>query len=93
MISLASHRLFVVVRLTSSFWALLTYAGVMVLSIILGVFNLLITPSLLACALVCTANAGSQFMSGIFRSQASGILPMINPTNVFSTHYANTSPL
>ena len=58
MVSFASHQLLVVVRLTSSFWALLTCAGVMVLSIILGVFSLLVTPSLLACALVCTANAG-----------------------------------
>ena len=93
MVSFASHRLLVVVRLTSSFWALLTCAGVMVLSIILGVFNLLVTPSLLACALVCTANAGTQFMSGLFRSRAPGILPMIYPTNGFSTHSANTSPL
>ena len=37
MVSFASHRLLVVVRLTSSFWALFTCAGVMVLSIILGV--------------------------------------------------------
>ena len=93
MVSFASHRLLVVVRLTSSFWALLTCAGVMVLSIILGVFNLLVTPSLLACALVYTANAGTQFMSGLFRSRAPCILPMINPTNGFSTHCVNTSPL
>ena len=93
MVLFASHRLLVVVRLTSSFWALRTCAGVMVLSIIFRVFSLLVTPYLLACALVCTANAGTQFMSGLFRSRAPGILPMINPTNGFSTHSANTSPL
>ena len=68
MVSFASHRLLVVIRLTSSFWALITCAGVMVLSIILGVFSLLVTLSRLARALVCTANAGTKFMSGLFRS-------------------------
>ena len=72
---------------------MLTCAGVKVLSIILGVLSLLVTPSCLACALVCTANAGTQLISELFHPRVPGILPIIKPTKGFFTHNAIPSPL